>query len=236
MKQSTYFKLEQYNAYKKFIDNCAKTIYDKTNVLHKHHIIPKHIWLNEELSVNVKSNIIKISVEHHIIAHLLLAECYETNTYEYNANLRSARILNSKSIKDVNILNEISKSYIGDKNPFYGKSHTDDVKELLANLTRIQCKGISYENRYGDRADIEKEKRRTASKNYWNSVNIHEKENRAKNISKSLKGKNLGSANPFATKMFVNGVYYGSLIDACNSLNITPYKLYKNYIVEKINK
>jgi hypothetical protein len=236
MKQATYFKLKQYNTYKKFIDNCAKITYDETNVLHKHHIIPKHMWINEELSVNVKSNIITLSVEHHIIAHLLLAECYETETYEYNVNLRSARILNSKSIKDVDILDKISKSYVGDKNPFYGKTHTNDVKELLANLTRTQCKGISYESRYGDRADIEKEKRRTASKNYWNSVNIHEKENRAKNISKSLKGKKLGSDNSFATKMYVDGVYYGSLTDACKSLNTTPYKLYKNYIVKKINK
>ena len=236
MEKAKHFKLKEYSIYKKFIDECFLKKYDENIVLHKHHIIPKHIWMNESKSVNNKDNLIYLSIEDHITSHLLLAECYDKNTYEYNSNLKSARILNNKSIKDIHILNKISESYIGDGNPFYGKNHTSDTIKILSAATKKQCNGVSYQERYGDNADIEKQKRKSGVKKYWDTISLNEKEKRIKNVSNALKGKNCGNENPFATKMLINDVYYGSLKEACMILNVNRYQLYKNYNVKILNK
>jgi hypothetical protein len=235
MKYATHFDLEKYTIYKLFIKKCSNKTYEKNIVLHTHHIIPRHLWMDEKLSVNDKRNLIELSVDDHIQAHLLLAECYEDGTYQSISNLRSARLLNKKSIKDLNILDKISKSYNGINNPFFGKTHTDDVKNKLSKAND-KLKGMTYDVRYGQTAEIEKRKRSESVKKYWDTIDIVEKNKRCQNISKSKKGKVSGSNNPFATKLLVNGNYYGSVKDACNALNTTPYYLYKNNNVQKLNK
>lgn len=236
MENAKYFNLQKYKDYKEFIISCSNKTYDTSMVLHKHHIIPKHMWHHPTKNVNSSENMVKLSVEDHVNAHLLLAECYDENTYEYNSNLRSARILNRKSIRDIDTLNRISKSYIGEKNPFYNKTHTKEVRQILSEKTKLNFEGVSYDERYGERASMEKKKRSTSVKMYWDNIDEVAKKNRAKKVAASLKGKMGGSNNPFATKLIVDGVYYGSLVDACNSLKTTPYKLYKHHTVEKINK
>jgi hypothetical protein len=235
MEHATHFDLEKYAIYKLFIKKCSSKNYDNNLVLHKHHIIPKHLWSNETLSVNTKDNLIYLSVDDHIQAHLLLAECYDDDTYENISNLRSARLLNKKSIKDTNILDKISKTYVGKNNPFFGKTHTDTVKNKLAKANET-LKGLRYEDRYGDAAIIEKEKRKQSVKKHWDNLDDKSKKIRCENISKSRKGKASGGDNGFATKLLVNGNYYGSVKDACDALNTTPYYLYKNNNVEKLNK
>lgn len=236
MKHATHFYLEKYKIYKNFIADCKNKQYDNSLVLHEHHIIPKCMWANDEISVNNSANLIKLSVEDHITAHILFANCYEKDTYEYAANMRSARILNKKSIKDTSILDEIKKTYIGQKNPFYGKTHTSETRKLLAEYTSKNFKNVSYEERYGANALLEKEKRKAGVKNDWKKMNDIDRKNRCKNISNALQGKMGGSKNPFAKPMLVDGTYYGSLIEACNSLKLSKYKLYKYHKVEKLKK
>lgn len=55
-----------------FLNQCSKKAYPKEEVLHKHHIIPRHLGGD-----NQKENIILLSVQDHAKAHLLLAECFE---------------------------------------------------------------------------------------------------------------------------------------------------------------
>ena len=236
MKRATYFNLQNYKIYKNFILECKSKVYNNSLVLHKHHIIPKCMWANDEISVNNSTNIVNLSVEDHVTAHILFANCYECNTYEYIVNMRSARILNKKSIKDKKILADISKTYIGENNPFYGKKHSLETIKKLAEFNSKNFKNVSYEERYGDNALIEKEKRKKGVAQDWKRLSKKDKEQRCKNISNGLKGKMNGSKNPFAKPMLVDGIYYGSLVEACEKLKLSSYKLYKNHKVEKLNK
>lgn len=236
MKQATYFNLQKYEFYKNFIAQCRVKTYDTSLVLHRHHIIPKCMWANTEISVNNKTNLINLSVEDHVTAHILFANCYENDTYEYISNMRSARIINRKSIRDKSILDDISNTYFGDKNPFYGKSHTLKTKQLLAEFTSKNYKNVSYEERYGKNAQIEKEKRKIGVKDDWKKMSDIDRIKRSKNISNALKGKLNGDKNPFAKPILVDGIYYGSVTSACTSLAISKYKLYKNYKIEKLKK
>lgn len=235
MKHATFFDLKAYNLYKDFIEYCKKKQYESFLVLHKHHIIPKCLWSNDDASVNGDSNIVMLSVEDHITAHIMLANCYESDTYEHVANMRSARILNKNAIKDKNVLLEIAEAYKGNKNPFFGKTHTSDVISSLIEKGKKQ-KGINYEERYGNLANFEKQKRSIGVKKSWDNMSEDSKISRSKKQSESLKGKLTGSKNPYAKPMLVNEKYYGSLKEACESLKISPYKLYKYYKVEKLKK
>ena len=47
---------------------------------------------------NEDINLVKLSVEDHINAHILLSECFDENTYERISNLRSARFIAKNSI------------------------------------------------------------------------------------------------------------------------------------------
>lgn len=234
MKMADTFKLKEYCNYLEFINECRNKNYDESLVLHKHHIIPIHMCADSELVDSVR-NIVKLSVDDHVKAHLLLSEMYEVGTYEYSSNLKSARILNRKSIKDSYTLKKISKAYESVNNPFYGKTHTDEVREKLKE-SGYMFKNISYEERYGRRCDIEKEKRSKGVKKYFESATDEWKKRRSENLSKSLKGKFSGGKNPNAKKIMVNGITYESVSDARRILGVSRYKLFKHYNVKKINE
>jgi hypothetical protein len=235
MKSATHFDLENFYSYLDFIKNCSTLHYDKTLVLHKHHIIPKNLWADETLSVNNKDNFVNLSVDDHIKAHLLLAECYENDTREHIVNLRSARILNKKSIKDVEILNKIKNSYIGENNPFYGKTHNELTKQKLS-LFGKNREYKTYKEQYGDIADLEKTKRKISVKAYWDNLSEEDRFKRSNAVSESLKGKRSGSKNGFATKVLIDNIIYGSVKEACDTLNVNSYYLHKNYCITKLNK
>jgi len=231
MENATYFKLIEYNKYLEFIKKCRAKSYNNELVLHNHHIIPKHLWHNENISVDDSSNIVKISVEDHIKAHLMLAECYDADTYEYISNLRSARIISNKSIKDKKILDKITESYIGAKNPFYGKTHSEETKAIIAAASKKQCQGVSYEDRYGvERAEIERKKRakKTRTDEQYREA--------AKKTSEKLKGKYIGEKNPTAQAYMVDRLVFGCKNDMLNHFGISMYLLKKHKNIIKISK
>ena len=224
--------IHKYDEYKQFIEDCRNTIYDETLVLHSHHIIPKHMWCSEG-NVNSKDNLVDVSVEDHIKAHLMLAGCYEDGSPESNSNLRSARFLNKESIINKSDMDKIAQTYLGEQNPFYGKTHTDDVKKLLSSLTKVQCKGVSYDERYGERAQIEKDKRKAKVSEYHNTLTLEQRKVRSENISKSLKGKYSGFNNPSSKSVMIGGVLYGSIAEACRVLETNRYALFKAKLINK---
>lgn len=231
MKHATHFKLKEYKEYLKFIELCRTKTYDTGLVLHNHHIIPKHLWHNEENSVNDASNLVKLSVNDHIEAHLLLAKCYDADTYEYISNMRSARIISKKSIKNKSILDEISKTYIGDKNPFYGKTHSEETKAIMAAASKKQFQGVSYEDRYGvERAEIERKKRakKTRTDEQYREA--------AKKTSEKLKGKYIGEKNPTAQAFMVDDLVFGCRHDMLNHFGISMYLLKKHKKIIRISK
>ena len=124
MKNTTLLHLTEYSIYKNFLKECRNKIYSDDLALHNHHIIPRCLGGGNE-----KTNMIKLSVDDHAKAHLLMSNCFDENSYEQSANLKSARIIGSKSIKDKETLEKIANAYCGENNPFYGKTHTDETKK-----------------------------------------------------------------------------------------------------------
>ena len=231
MKNSEVLLLKPYLRYKKFIEDCRCNLYDTNMVLHKHHIIAKNLGGSNE-----KSNIVKLSVDDHITAHLLLASCFLKSTKEKNANLRSARILNKHSIKNLDILTSITESYKGKNNPFYGKTHSEVLKQRIreSNITRLS--GKTYNEIYGSDSQKEKEKRKNAVKNHWNSMTDSEKKIRSNNISIGLSNiDRAGGNNSFAKKIQINDMVFNSISEACSHFNLTRYKLFKKFIVTYLN-
>lgn len=222
-----------YSKYLQFIEECKIKVYDKCLVLHKHHIIPRHMGgSNEDI------NLVKLSVEDHINAHILLSECFDENTYERISNLRSARFIAKNSIKlkdDLNLL--INDTYKGSNNPFYGKTHTEENCKKFSENASLQYKNKSYADRYGSNAELEKKKRVEGVKNWWDN-NQDMKKIRGKKVSDSLKMSKKVSRgnNPAAYPILVDGVRYECYPDALEALNISKYKLKKYHKIEKLKK
>jgi len=182
------------------------------------------------------SNMVRISVEDHINAHLLLAECFENNSYEMNSNLNSARILNRKSIRNKEDLYRIQKAYTGENNPFFGKKHKEESLIPSVEFNKRKFGGKTYEEIYGENVEIEKDKRKKSVQRYWDNVSGEEKKNRGDNISKSLKGLMTGAKNPASFPLIVDGILYDCLADALKEFGVCSHTLYKNHNVTKLKK
>lgn len=236
MKNAIECKLDEYLVYVEFIRECYNKTYPSNLVLHRHHIIPKKMWDDAFGDMNDASNLVLLSVDDHVMAHLLYANVYEPDTKEYIMNMRSARLLNKLSIKDRSVLDDISKVYVGKLNPFYGKRHKKTTINALSDSTRKTLSGVSYVKRYGAAADSEKEKRRSGVAKSWKMLSNEEKEIRKRNISRALTGKMSGANNPYATPVMVNGKYYGSMSDACKDIGVSSYVLKKHYTIIKLER
>lgn len=232
MKKSEELLVGPYRVYKEYVEKCRNIKYDSELVLHKHHIIPKNLGGSDD-----EENLILVSVDDHIKLHLLLSECFESNTKESIDNLRSARILNKQSIRDKETMDKISRSYIGKNNPFYGKKHTKEVLEILAEHSRKR-KGKSYEDLYGNKSSDEKQKRKDGALKQWKNTDIEERLKIREKISKKLKesGTQKGSKNGFAKKVRVDGIVFGSISEACEYYKTNKYKIKKYHNLEIISE
>lgn len=229
LSSSEYYLWEPYVKYRNFILECKNKDYDNSEVLHKHHIIPRHVFVN-----NSGWNLVNLTVEDHVKAHLLLSDCFEEGSSERIKNLQSARILNNMSIRDKEILNKIGDSYKGEGNPFFGKKHTDESILKIKENSSISKKGKKYEEIYPEKSSQEKDKRRLSVKNHWETLSEDEKSNRISKMSESLKGKMTGDKNPFSTPVLVDGVRYPSITAAANDKEVSQRLLFKRYEVIKL--
>lgn len=224
MKNTEILHVEQYLAYKDFLKECQNKIYDESLVLHKHHIIPKCLGGN-----NSKANLIKLSVEDHVNAHLMLSECFDIDSYEYVSNLRSARVLNRKSIRDKETLKKISDTFIGKNNPFYGKYHTQENinKTIERNKKR---KGMTYDEIYGDDANAEKQKRSDATSKQWANRTQEERDAlidkvKISNLGREPWNKDIGKV------AYVDGIKFETLKKAMEHFNMNRVLLLKTHDV-----
>lgn len=233
MNKADKFNLNKYYKYLNFIEECKNKIYDKELVLHEHHIRPKHMCYDLNL-IESDANKVMLSVEDHITAHLMLSDMYEEGEYEYISNLRSARLLNKKSIKNKNVLNKISKTYKGENNPAKKKISKKNIKKGLKRYyqkNKHHALGKTYEEIYGkEGAKLEKNKRSKKTRT------DEEYKKASKKISKTIKenGSLAGSNNPMAKEIKVDDVYYGSVSEALTDLKISRYKLYKYHKIKEV--
>ncbi len=146
------FNESKYTTYYYDIINKAKnrTLSDDIYT-EKHHIIPKSLNGN-----NTQENLVILTLREHYICHWLLTKMFDHNKNNiikmHHAlwNMINTR----KNIKIPSRLYEqlktkhyqiIKGSQTGEKNGFYGKTHTEEVKQKCGDRTR----GKTYEDIYG---------------------------------------------------------------------------------------
>ena len=112
-------------------------------IYHTHHIIPKHMGGTDD-----PTNLISVTVEEHAEAHRLLYEKYGSK-FDHIAYLVLSKQIGHEEANYLKLLGpknwtvdgkerlrEAAKLRKGDKNPFYGKKHTEETKQLQ----RQNCK------------------------------------------------------------------------------------------------
>jgi hypothetical protein len=221
----------KYKEYLDFINECSNKNYDTNLVLHKHHIIPRHLK-----GSNDKSNLVNLSVEDHAEAHIMFSRCFDVNSYEYISNLQSARLLIKKSVRFTNEMEKIKQTYMGENNPFFGKTHTDESKKKIGEATIRNRKDISYDEFYGEEASNQRHIRSIAAKNQHENTSKEKKKEIGDKISNSLKG-NIPWNKGRKSKYLVDGNVFETLDDALSFYNCKYLKKLKdNHTVERINE
>lgn len=79
LNKNTWKTLDRNNVYFQFLEECRGKVYDSSASLHVHHIIPKYVLKHtaEGLAyMNLPENLLVLSEEDHIKAHVLLYEVY----------------------------------------------------------------------------------------------------------------------------------------------------------------
>lgn len=121
--------------YYKFINECRLKNYNNAEA-HVHHILPKHMGGD-----NTDCNLIKLSIEDHYIAHILLSECFEKGNPLKRSNIASA-ILIKKGIDNPEMLIEYRESLKGEGNPNYGNNWTVDQKKEQSRKVTMKMKNL----------------------------------------------------------------------------------------------
>ena len=127
--------------YKKIYDNLIKDAFHNPkpdDYKELHHIIPKCMG-----GSNKKNNLVKLTAKQHYLAHWLLYKIYKTSSLVHawhsmsrigigqNERLINSRLFEYCRKERSKILSENSE---GEKNNFYGKSHTDKTKTQLSKI------------------------------------------------------------------------------------------------------
>ena len=229
MKNYELLLVDNYFVYKKF---CKESAISNECEGHRHHIIPRFLGGTDD-----EENIVKLTHDNHIKAHILLSECFEESTDAKIGNLRSARFLGAMVKCDMS----------GKNNPFFGKTHTKESMQKAYD-TKVKNGTLNdkpYDEWYGDKAENEKLKRSIGVKNSWNSYTSEEKEKRLKNVANAIakidpeiKSQRARHAAIAGLKhyYFVDGIKFETLSDACKHFGVTGYFLNKKHKFERFEK
>lgn len=121
------------------------------SIYHYHHIIPKHMGGTDD-----PSNLVKLTIAEHAEAHKKLFEEYGSK-FDYIAYLGLSNQIGKEEANYLKMLGpknwtesgmeslrEHAKKRKGDKNPFYGKTHSEETRDALREnqLSNSWIKGI----------------------------------------------------------------------------------------------
>lgn len=132
-------------------------------VYHLHHIVPKHMGGTDN-----PDNLIKLTIEEHAKAHLELF-LEHGSKYDYIAYLVLSKQIGHEEANYLKLLgpknwtpegkkrlSDLAKQRTGSRNPFFGKTHTEETKEKLRAkmsgdnswIKGIDPKKLSYTKEY----------------------------------------------------------------------------------------
>jgi hypothetical protein len=121
------------------------------SIYHYHHITPKHMGGTDD-----PSNIVKLTISEHAEAHRKLFEEHGSK-FDYIAYMALSNQIGKEEANFLKMLGpknwtesgmkslrEHAKKRKGEKNPFYGKNHTEETKDVLREnqLNNSWIKGI----------------------------------------------------------------------------------------------
>jgi hypothetical protein len=223
MEYTKLLRLEPYYTYLEFLNQCRVKEYPETLVLHKHHVIPS-CFFKENKTLQAKySELVSLSVEDHINAHLLLSKCFDEGSYEQIANLRAAKLLSKNSIE---LREELLKVYEAQRGEGNSSKRPEVRKKISESLKgrKSEKKAKTYKELYGHRAEEEKQKRKKATRT---KQAYQQSAQKAKETAKKRGTVASGAKNGWAKQVVINGVIYETVREACEKLNISRYKLQK---------
>jgi DNA-directed RNA polymerase subunit RPC12/RpoP len=141
--------------YLEFIESCKIKKYSE--ITHNHHILPKFMG-----GTNTKNNYIKLGIDDHLMAHLILAEnvddIYKRKAWDSVTILKKGWGNNAEYI-----LEQLRINSIGDKNNFYGRHHTNETKLKMKGNNSDLC-GKTFEEIYGKDEATKKKNKISTSK------------------------------------------------------------------------
>lgn len=162
-------------------------------VLHKHHIIPKHMGGTDD-----PSNLTELTIEEHSEAHRILYE-----TYGKREDYLAWKGLSGKIGKDELMIElcALNSSRPGPLNPFYGKQHTEETKRKISekNKGHTYNKGIPKSEEH--KQALSKAKKDSAQKYRFQHNSGHIFEGSTRDLARHV-GSN--SAEPWK---LVTGIY-----------------------------
>lgn len=239
------------NKYLNFIEHCKKKKYHSNEYLEKHHIVPRHSG-----GTDGKENIIKLSLRDHILAHKIR---YETYGNKYDLSAYHFMIGQSKEAKKAICSQNGAKSrgrkltdehklklkeaFIGEKNHFYGKTHTEDAKQKIREKAIGRAWKEESKNKlketFKNNPNLTRPRQCEINGKIYNSASEAAKE---LSIEKSLLNYRLNSKNyseyiwigeqrktrsANAIKVEINGIIYESFVKAGSALNMHPGSIAK---------
>ncbi len=151
-----------------------------------HHVLPRSLGGSDS-----PENIIDLTAEDHLFAHILLAKIYGGKMWcALNFMLSSGRYQGRRSrITYAVARKNHAASITGDKNPFFGKKHTEETKRIIRQKRADQV--ISPESRK-KQGDSMRGRKRSKEAREKTSISLRGKslspERKAK-ISKSASGR-----------------------------------------------
>lgn len=221
---------------------------DYTGYTEKHHIIPKSLGGN-----NLSENIVSLTARQHFICHRLLPKMvtdyhYYKMIYALNMMLCSNKLQNRYKITGRTyeyLKKEFSIKITGDKNPMWGKTHSEETKKKIGDASRGK-KRKPFSKTHKENISKAKKgkpniKRRGISgslkgKTYEEIMGYEKakllKEKRSKSMTKRIvldktKEKQRGGNNSNAAPVSINGKNFACKKEACDLLAISLYKLNK---------
>lgn len=116
-----------------------------------------------------------------------------------------------------------SEAVSGEKNGFFGKTHTEETKENLK--IKATQRWANLQER-----ELQSQRRKEFFSDPENRAKVGEKSKGRKQSEKSKREKSVrfsGSGNPNSTPFTLNGVRFGSFVEAEEILGISKYKIKK---------